>query len=466
MSAEQKKVKKKFAIVVALIAATGGFLFGFDAGVISGAINFLQDPAGWGVSDSQVEWITTSVVLGAMIGAGLGGRLTDILGRKKIILSASVIFVAGALYSGLAPNILSLILGRIILGIAIGIASLSVPLYISEISPAYMRGALVSLNQLMIAFGGKVSYLSDYLLANDADPFSWRWMFIVGVFPASLMLIGMLFLPETPRWLISHGFEEKGKKILGKVENPEMVEVAVLKIKNDLTIQNESASFRELLKPWLRTPLFIAAGIMFFQQASGINTIIYYSPKIFKLAGIQSNSMAIIPSLIIAVFVLFFTILSISMIDKIGRRKIFFIGLIGMVISLLATGLAFFIGDGLGGNLKYFALVTILIFNSCYAFSMGPLGWLITSEIFPLKVRGAGMSLASITNWLTNAIVAFTFLKLVNALTPAGAFWIYAGVGILAIIWGYYYIPETKGVTLEEIEDHWRGGKSPRELKK
>jgi SP family galactose:H+ symporter-like MFS transporter len=210
MTDENKKVRKTFVIVIASIAATGGFLFGFDAGVISGAMNFLQDPKGWGISDSQVEWITTSVVVGAMIGAGLCGRLTDILGRKKIILGAAVIFSAGALYTSLAPNVLSLILGRLFLGIGIGVASFSVPLYISEISPTKMRGALVSLNQLMIAVGGKVSYLSDYIIADDANPYCWRWMFFVGFFPAIVMLVGMFFLPETPRWLISKGYEEKG----------------------------------------------------------------------------------------------------------------------------------------------------------------------------------------------------------------------------------------------------------------
>jgi MFS transporter, SP family, galactose:H+ symporter len=465
MSDEKKKVRKTFVIVVASIAATGGFLFGFDAGVISGAMNFLQDPKGWGVSDSQVEWITTAVVLGAMLGAGLCGRLTDILGRKKVILSAAVIFSVGAVYTSMAQSVLSLILGRLFLGIAIGVASFTVPLYISELSPTRMRGALVSLNQLMIAVGGKVSYLSDYLIADDKNPFCWRGMFIVGLIPAVIMLIGMFFLPETPRWLIGKGQEEKGRKILKKVEDPDLVEESILRIKADIARTNESASYSELLKPWLRAPLIIAVGIMFFQQASGINTIIYYSPKIFKMAGIQSNTMTILPSLITAVFVLIFTILSITLIDRIGRRRIFFIGLTGMVISLIATGLAFYLQSTLGSNLKYFALVTILIYNSCFAFSLGPLGWLIISEVFPLKVRGAGMSIGSVTNWLINAVVAFTFLKLVNALSPAGAFWIYAVVGIGALIWGYYYIPETKGVSLESIEDQWREGKLPRDIK-
>lgn len=455
---------KKYIILIAAIAAIGGFLFGFDAGVISGAVNFLQDPKGWGISDSQLEWVTTSVLIGAILGAGFSGRIADILGRKKVILAAAVIFATGALYTGMAPNVISLIAGRIFLGVAVGIASFTVPLYLSEISPTKMRGALVSLNQLMIAVGGKVSYLSDFLIADDADPYCWRWMFLVGFFPAAIMLIGMFFLPETPRWLIAKGHEEKGRAILKKVEAPDLVEESIRKIKADLAIKNESASYRELFKPWLRNALIIAVGIMFFQQATGINTILYYSPKIFKMAGVQSNTLAILPSLIIAVFVLAATVLSITLIDKVGRRRIYFIGLSGMILSLIGTGLAFYMGSNLGANLKYIALVTILLYNSSFAFSLGPLGWLIISEVFPLKVRGAGMSLGALSNWFFNAVVAFTFLKLVNIFSPAGAFWIYAAVGIAAIVWGYHYIPETKGKSLEQIEDHWRKGKSPREL--
>lgn len=455
---------KRYVIIIGTVAATGGFLFGFDAGVISGAVNFLQDPKGWGITDSQIEWVTTAVLIGAILGAGFSGRVTDILGRKKVILTAAVIFSAGAIYTGLAPNVASLIIGRICLGVAVGMASFVVPLYLSEISPTKMRGALVSLNQLMIAVGGKVSFLSDFIIADDTNPYCWRWMFAVGFFPALLMLIGISFLPETPRWLISKGYEEKGRSILKKVEEAEFVEESIQKIKADIAIESETASYRELFKPWLRNALVIAVGIMFFQQATGINTILYYSPKIFKMAGVQSNSLAILPSLITAVFVLIATVVSISLIDKIGRRRIYFIGLTGMVVSLIGTGLAFYLKSTLGDNLIYIALVTILLYNSFFAFSLGPLGWLVISEVFPLKVRGIGMSIGSLSNWFFNAVVAFTFLKLVNAFSPAGAFGIYAVVGIAALFWGYFYIPETKGISLEQIEEHWRDGKSPREL--
>ena len=465
MTISEKKVSKRLVTTIAAIAATGGLLFGFDTGVISGAQNFLQDINGWGISDSQLEWVTTAVLVGAVLGAAFSGRITDILGRKKVILATAIIFAVGAILTGAAPTINTLVVGRIIVGIAIGIASFSVPLYISEISPTRNRGALVSLNQLMITIGILISYISDYLIANDANPFSWRWMFYVGFFPAMILLTGMIFLPETPRWLIGKGREDKGREVLKKVEDPDLVEEAITKIKADIARESESASYKEVFKPWLRTALFIAIGIMFVQQFTGINTIIYYSPKIFKIAGIESNTLTILPSILLGSVNVIFTVVSIMLLDKLGRRPLYFIGLIGMIVSLVVLGLSFFFEESLGDALKYFTVASMFLYLVFFSLSLGPLGWLIISEVFPLKVRGVGMSFGSLSNWLFNGIVAFTFLKLVNALSPAGAFWLYALLGVTGIIWGYYYIPETKGITLEQIEDHWRENKKPREFK-
>jgi sugar porter (SP) family MFS transporter len=462
----KSKRSKNLVVTIATIAATGGLLFGFDTGVISGAQNFLQDAAGWGISDSQLEWVTTAVLIGAVLGAALSGRVTDILGRKTVIIVAAIIFAVGAIATGAAPSVSFLVIGRIVIGIAIGIASFSVPLYISEISPTKNRGALVTMNQLMITIGILVSYISDYLIANDANPFSWRWMFYVGFFPALILFVGMFFVPETPRWLIGKGREEEGRKILDKVEDPELVEEAVQKIKADIARESESASYREIFKPWLRTALLIAVGIMFFQQFTGINTIIYYSPKIFKIAGIESNTLTILPSILLGAVNVLFTVVSIMLLDKLGRRPLYFIGMIGMIVGLVGVGLSFFFENTLGDSLKYFTVASMFIYIIFFAVSLGPLGWLIISEVFPLKVRGVGMSIGSLSNWLFNGIVAFTFLKLVNALSPAGAFWLYAAVGVIGIYWGHKFIPETKGVTLEKIEDHWREGKKPRELTK
>lgn len=452
--------RKRFVAVVATIAATGGLLFGFDTGVISGALNFLKD--GWQLSSSELEWLTSSVLVGAVIGAASSGRITDVFGRKRVVLTTAVIFGVGAIVTGLAPTFVTLALGRIVIGVAIGIASFTVPLYISEISPTKSRGALVSLNQLMITIGILASYISDYLIADDANLQSWRWMFLMGFFPAVVLLVGMFFLPETPRWLIGKQRFDEGLAILRKLEDPSLVDRAYEEIRNETLATNTSASNQshasDIWQPWLRRALFIGVGIMFFQQFTGINTIIYYSPVIFKMAGFVGNTESIVPAVIVGVVNVLFTVVSMLLIDRLGRRPIYFIGTAGMVLALVALGGAFFFQDLIGPSTKYLTVISILVYIMFFALSLGPLGWLILSEVFPLNVRGVGMSLGSLSNWLFNLIVAFTFLKLVNALSPAGAFWLYAAVGIVGLIWGYYFLPETKGRSLEQIEAHWRHG--------
>src|SRR5690606_2360811 len=282
MSSKDEKANRLYLYLVVAIAASGGLMFGFDLGVTSGAVNFWQDTAGWGLSDSTVETITSAMLIGAALGAVFGGKLTDRIGRKKVIIGAALLDGVGSLYTGLAPDPNHLIVGRFLIGLAIGVSSLTVPLYLSEIAPARMRGAVVTMNQLMIAVGTKSSDIIAYLLANDADPFCWRWMLLVGVIPPVILFFGMFFLPETPRWLISKGYEKKGKRVLEKFEDPVLVPTTFQKIKYDISQNIQRASIRELFKPWLRNSVIIAVGIMFFQQATGINTIIFYSPKIFK----------------------------------------------------------------------------------------------------------------------------------------------------------------------------------------
>lgn len=482
MATNQNGRKTGLVIVIAAIASTGGLLFGFDTGVISGALPFLKES--WSLETGQMEWITTAALVGAVLGAVSSGRITDIFGRRKVILVTSVIFALGSVLTGASPSPNFLAFSRIILGIAIGISSFTVPLYISEISPVKSRGALVSSFQLMITIGILASYFSDLGFADEANPFSWRWMFYVGVIPAIILFVGMFFLPETPRFLISHGKEEKGRKVLSQVEEPELVEEAIQKIKEDIR-RDELAetNWTELFKPWLRNALFIAIGIMFVQQFVGINTIIYYAPTVFIIAGFSGPKAALVATVSVGVVNVLSTVLSMFLIDKLGRRKLYFIGLTGMGIALAALGTFFFLKDSLGPSLMYVTVATVLIYIFFFAISLGPLGWLIISEIFPLKVRGLGMSIGSLSNWLFNAIVTFTFLKIAWLFTapgmeitkegssvadpnPAGSFFVYAFIAILGILWGRKYIPETKGITLEQIEDHWRARKKPNELGK
>ncbi len=489
---KQDTYNKNLVVVIAAIAATGGLLFGFDTGVISGAIPFFQQD--FQISNSMVENITTAGLVGAVIGAMFTGRLSDIFGRKKTILAAAVVFVIGAAWSGWAPNPHILIAARLFIGLAIGISSFSVPLYIAEISPTKMRGRLVSLFQLLITIGILVSYLSDLAFANNNVLSSWRPMFYMGVIPGLILLIGMFFLPETPRWLMSKGREDESRNILQRIEEPALVEDSIQRMKDEIKKYEERAGLKEIFRPWLRTALFIAVGIMFFQQFVGINTVIYYSPKIFMIVGFEGARAGIWAAVSVGVVNVLFTILSLFMIDKLGRRKLYFIGLSGIIFSLVALGLVFAFHTALGDVGKWMAIAFVWIYIAFFAISLGPLGWLIISEVFPLRVRGIGSSIGSLSNWLFNGVVAFTFFKIVKLFTasgagiitheklyneathtfvthainngnPAGAFWFYAFIGVLGLVWGYYFLPETKDVPLEKIEEHWRKGGKPRALK-
>lgn len=466
--------------VIAVIAATGGLLFGFDTGVISGAIPFLQED--FGIDNGTIEMITTAGLVGAIVAALFCGKVTDGLGRRKVILLSAVIFAIGAIWSGCAFDPLNLILARFLLGIAIGVSSFAVPLYIAEISPAKIRGALVSMFQLMITLGVLVSYLSDLYFADEMNVDCWRQMFYVGVIPAIILLIGMYFMPESPRWLLINGREKEGLAVLQLVEKESSVNQAYELIKREiLQGSKERSRYKDLFKPWLKNALIICVGIMFFQQFVGINTVIYYSPKIFLMAGFDSKISAIGASVGVGIINLIFTAVSVYLVDKVGRRKLYFTGLAGIAISLILLGACFTLFDVLGFWGKWLSVMLVLLYVAFFAISIGPLGWLIISEIFPQKMRGLGTSIGSLSVWFFNSIVSFTFFKIVDAFTikgteiyvqgenwgnPAGAFWVYALMALIAIVWGYYFIPETKGISLEKIEGYWRNGGKPRFLRK
>lgn len=465
--------------IIALIAATGGLLFGFDTGVISGAIPFFQQD--FGIDDGMIELITSAGLLGAILGALFCGKVTDRLGRRKVILASAVIFAIGAVWSGMAPDVWNLIIARLFLGVAIGVSSFAVPLYIAEISPTKVRGMLVSMFQLMITIGVLVSYLSDLFFADEADMSCWRPMFYVGVIPAIILLVGMAFMPETPRWLMSKQREEESLRILNRIEGAVQAQESLRQMREEISkSKDETSSWKELLQPWLRTPLIICVGIMFFQQFIGINTVIYYSPKIFLMSGFDGTVAAIWASVGVGLVNVIFTVVSVYFVDRLGRRKLYFTGISGIVVSLALLGLCFAFSNQLGEIGKWMTILLIFCYVAFFAISIGPLGWLIITEVFPQKVRGLGSSLGSLSVWFFNSIVSFTFFKIVHAFTlpgqeimldgenlgnPAGAFWFYGVIAILALVWGYFYVPETKGVSLENIENFWRKGGTPRALK-
>lgn len=468
-----------YVAIMATVAAMGGLLFGFDTGVISGAIPFLQQD--FGISDSKVELLTTMGLLGAVTGALVSGNITERIGRRRVILSVAVIFSAGALWAGLAPDITQLMIARFLLGIGIGTASFAVPLYIAEISPAKNRGALVSLFQLMITLGILVSYLSDLGFADEQNVRCWKPMFLVGVIPALILLIGMFFMPESPRWLLSRGRRDEAYRILLRTEG-DLAAGTVDRITSDIEKdKGNSSSWKDLLSREARMPLLIAVGIMFFQQCVGINTVMYYSPKIFGMAGFDSTVAAIAASAGVGLVNLLATLVSVYFVDRLGRRKLFFLGMGGMVLSLVALAASFLSSDVLGESGRIFTVVCTFLYVIFYAISIGPLGWLIISEVFPQKLRALGSSVGSLAVWVFNCAVTFTFFKLIKLLSipgtetvvdgqvsynPAGVFLLYAAVALAGIVWGWFFVPETKGVPLEDIEKHWKSGGTPRSLKK
>jgi SP family galactose:H+ symporter-like MFS transporter len=448
----------RFIYVVVALSALGGLLFGYDTGVISGAILFIRQD--FALSDLGVEIVVSAVLLGALIGAAFGGDLADRLGRRKLIILAAAIFALAAVLTASVPSVPLLILGRVLVGIAIGIASITAPLYISEVAPAEMRGSLVSLNQLAITIGIVVSYLVDYLLSGIQG---WRYMLGLATVPAIILGVGMLPLPDTPRWLIKHDETDKARAVLKRIRGKANVEDELKEIQNSL--KKQASGRAELLNPLVKPALIIGVVLAIFQQVTGINTVIYYAPKIFQFAGFVSASSAIFATICVGVVNVVMTIVAILLLDRIGRRPLLLIGLAGMIFSLGLLSFTFYL-PSLGGLIGKLSVVGLMLYVGSFAIGLGPVFWLLISEIYPLKVRGLAMSVASEANWGTNLVVALTFLTLIQAVGKSGTFLFYAFAGIGAWIFVYLLLPETKGRTLEEIEAHWRMGKHPRQMAK
>lgn len=457
-SSNPNKSSGRFVYVAAVISALGGLLFGYDTGVISGAILFIEGD--FALSNILVSVVVSAVLIGAVIGAAIGGYLADLVGRRKMILAAALIFIIGAIGTAFTPNVWLLIAGRIIVGLGIGIASMSAPLYISEVAPPKVRGSLVTLNQLAITIGIVVSYLIDYALAPIQG---WRYMLGLAAIPAVILALGMLPLPDTPRWLVSHNEPDKARSVMKRIRSDTDADKELKEIEDSLKKQKTGRA--ELFNPLVKPALIIGVALAAFQQVTGINTVIYYAPKIFQFAGIVSSSSAIFATLLVGVVNVAFTVVAILLLDRVGRRPLLLIGLAGMVSSLTLLGFAFYLSS-LSGLVGSFATVGLMAYVASFAFGLGPVFWLLISEIYPLKVRGLAMSIASEVNWGANLIIALTFLTLVQVLSKSGTFWFYAIVGLAALIFCYKLVPETKGHTLEEIESHWRTGKHPRELGK
>lgn len=454
---------KKYLSIVCFVAALGGFLFGFDTAVISGALIFVTQQ--FHLSAFMEGWFVSSSLLGCIIGVALAGKLSDVYGRKKVMFVAAVLFFLSSGGCMLAGSITTLIAFRLIGGLGIGVASMICPLYISEFSPAAVRGKMVSLYQLAITVGILAAYFSNagilhvstsgagftgvlhYFIVQDP----WRAMIGLGVLPSLLFFLLLFVVPESPRWLALKGKEAEAYNVLLKINTPSVARNELNAITN--VIKNDKEPLKELFSPVFRTALIIGICLPFLSQVSGINAVIYYGPTILDKAGFSLGN-AFGGQVIIGIINVLFTLVAIFTVDRWGRRPLLMTGISGAVISLFITGLLFLYSSPPQGLLLTF----LLLFISCFAFSFGPVAWIIVGEIFPGKVRGQAMSLATLSLWVANFLVGqLTPVMLKSShFGPSATFWSFAAMCVPGLWLTWKLIPETKGKSLEQIEQLWK----------
>ncbi|MGI9048072.1 MAG: sugar porter family MFS transporter [Rubrobacteraceae bacterium] len=439
---------KRFTYMVAGIAALGGLLFGYDIGIVSGAILFIKND--FSLTPVLEGLVVSSILIGAAIGAGVSGALGDRLGRRRLVLIAAVIFAVGALGMAFSPSIAVLVAFRVFAGLAVGAASALVPTYISEMAPTDIRGSLSSMFQLAITIGILLAYGVNFALANAG---AWRWMLGLAAVPATFLFIGMYLVPETPRWLRKNEYMERAREVLRRSQGREDVEQEVKEIQ-EVEREESQTGARELLSPWVRPMLIVGLGLAMLQQFSGINTIIYYAPTIIKSTGLGASA-SILATVGIGVVNVAFTFVAIWLIDKLGRKKLLLFGLTGMTIGTIVLGLGFVL-PSLSGVVSWITLASMLLYIASFAASFGPVVWVMLPEIFPLQIRGSAAGVCSTSNWVANFIVAQSFPILIATLGNTPVFWGLGVICILSMAFIYFIVPETMGRSLEEIEEDLR----------
>ena len=430
-------------ILISIVAALGGLLFGFDTAVISGTINFIQPY--FGLSEAGLGWTVSSLLFGCIAGVYLAGRAGDLYGRKKVLMLAAMLFFISAAGSASAHVLAFFIAARILGGLAVGIASIVSPMYIAELAPAKYRGSLVSLNQLAIVIGILVAFFSNYLLV-DCGENNWRWMLLVMAAPAILLFFSLFMVPESPRWLVARHRNEEALKVLIKTSGEKFAQIELKEIQQTLKNQEES-TYRDLMAPKIKPLLFIGIILAVFQQITGINTIMYYAPKIFANVG-QSNDTALMQTILIGGTNLIFTLVAMVLIDRFGRKLLIVVGSTGMMLMLAGLSVLFFTKQTSG----VMVLVFILGYIAFFAASLGPALWVVAAELFPNRLRSKGMSIAIVSLWIACAIVTITFPIMLEKLSGGITFLIFALICLANLLYVLKYVPETKGKTLEELE--------------
>lgn len=437
------KINKK---MIFFIGALGGLLYGYDMGVISGALLYLKDDIPLNAYTEGL--VVSSMLVGAIVGAGLSGPLSEKLGRRRLVFMISIVFIIGALILALAPTMEILVLGRAIIGLAVGGSTAIVPVYLSELAPTDARGSLSSLNQLMITIGILASYLVNYAFAPIEG---WRWMLGLAVVPSLILMIGVIFMPESPRWLLEKRGEKAARDVMKLTYPASEIDHEIENMKKINQIADNT--WTVLKSPWLLSTIIIGSIFALLQQLIGINAIIYYAPKIFATAGL-GESTAILSTVGIGVVNVLVTIFAISIIDKIDRKKLLVIGNIGMVASLLTmSALIWLIGVNSAAWIIMLCLTTFIIF---FGVSWGPVLWVMLPELFPMRARGAATGIAALVLSIGSLLVAQFFPVLTDVLEVQQVFLIFAVIGIIAMIFVMKFLPETRGRSLEQIEQDLR----------
>jgi SP family arabinose:H+ symporter-like MFS transporter len=447
--------------LITVVASLGGLLFGFDMAVISGVLPFVRKQ--FDLTALQEGWFVSSALVGCIIGVAFSGDLSDRLGRKKLLFLSAFLFLISAVGCALIHSLSLLITFRLIGGLGVGIASIVVPLYLSEIAPANIRGRLVTCYQLAITVGILLAYVTNSLLLSHSESAAssvssslfdliyvsevWRGMFSIGTILAVLFLVGLLFVPESPRWLMRKGLVSEGLAILKKINDGEDPAVSAT---SQVVDENDSGSYKELFSPRLRKALLLGILLPLFSQLSGINAIIYYGPTILNDAGIAlSNSF--LGQIIFGVANLLFTFIAIWKVDDWGRRPLYIVGTLGATVSLVVTGVFFY----LGMTTSVFLIISMTLFLACFAFSIGPLKFVVASEIFPTNIRGKAMGVSIMVMWVADTIMGQLTPVLLREAGSAVTFWVFGFFCLIAFITVYKLLPETKGKSLEEIEKFW-----------
>ena len=444
----KSQTSRAYVYLISLVAAVGGLLFGYDLSIISGAVIFLEKE--FSLSAMELGLAIGSATLGCIPGPLVAGWIGDRIGRKKSLLVAALLFGGCAVGTAFSRNIAQFSVYRILGGVGVGVASVVSPMYIAEVAPARLRGRLVSLYQLAIVIGSTASIVVSYFFSFSGN---WRGMFLSMLVPATVLLLGLLFVPESPRWLVQRNRSDEAFQILAKVDGPANAGSELKEIHTAITA--ESANISELFRPGLRVALLVAVALGIFQQWTGVSPLTFYAPIIFQKAGFRLASDALLQTIIFNICNLACTVTAFLVVDRLGRRPLLLLGTAGMALAQALLGTFFWFN--LAGVYVVFAMFLCV---GTYALSLAPMTWLIISEIFPMRLRAKGQAAGSLAVWIaaysSTQFMAPTMRYMDRHFgSVAGMFWVYAGVCVLALLFGWRYVPETKGRSLEEIGRSW-----------